>query len=423
VKSSSSVPPPNADGHSSGVFRLDGDAVNTIVASYLGWTLDAFDFFVLVFVLSKAAASFQVALDKMTLAITVTLALRPVGALVFGLLADRFGRRRPMMWNLVFFSVMEVLSGLAPNFATFMVCRALFGIGMGGEWGVGAALSMEKVPARWRGIASGLLQQGYPTGYLLAAFCFRFVPESWSWRSLFFIGGLPALLAIFVRYRVKESAAWEATRQPDWPSLGREILRHWKLFLYLTLLMTLMNFSSHGTQDLYPSFLEKERHLPKNRIAEIAIIYNFGAILGGVSFGLLSDRLGRRRVMVLAFILAACVVPLWSGGKTIAMLVLGSFLMQFMVQGAWGVIPAHITELAPDSIRGFLPGFAYQCGVLLASNSANFQTRFATDGRYSTTMALMALIVFCVGSVVIICGPERHAHRFERSEAAPFSGP
>jgi SHS family lactate transporter-like MFS transporter len=388
------------------------DAFNTVLACYMGWALDAFDFFVLVFVVSKAASEFQVTLAKMTLAITVTLMLRPVGAFLFGLLADRFGRRRPMMWNLVFFSVMEVLSGLAPNYTIFMICRALFGIGMGGEWGVGAALSMESVPARWRGIFSGLLQQGYPTGYLLAAFCFRFMPDSWSWRALFFIGGLPALLAIFVRFRVKESAVWQAGGGKEWSHLWRAIVGNWRTFLYLTLLMTAMNFASHGTQDLYPSFLEQERGFSKMQIANIAIIYNLGAIGGGIAFGLFSDYRGRRTAMALAFFLAALVIPLWTSGHTAASLAGGAFLMQFMVQGAWGVIPAHITELAPDSVRGFLPGFAYQCGVLLASNSAHWEAQFAKHGEYSTTMAITALTVFCVGFFVVIFGPERRAARF-----------
>lgn len=391
------------------------DALNTVLASFLAWTMDAFDFFVLVFVLSKAADSFQVKMSEITLAITATLALRPIGAFIFGLLADKYGRRRPLIWNLVFFSVMEVLSGLAPNYWSFMACRALFGIGMGGEWGIGAALAMEKVPARWRGIVSGFLQQGYPTGYLLAAFCFRFVPEAWGWRSLFFIGGLPALLAIFVQYRVKESAVWESSRPESWRRLGQSILSHWKLFLYLTLLMTLMNFSSHGTQDLYPSFLEQERRLTKTAVANIAIIYNLGAILGGLTFGYLSDWAGRRYAMVLAFVLAVFLIPLWSGAAGIGALTFGAFLMQFMVQGAWGIIPAHITELAPDSVRGFLPGFAYQCGVLLAANSAHLQAQWAKNGAYSGTMAAMALVVFCAGAVVIFFGPERRAAQFGKA--------
>ena len=382
------------------------------MAGFLSWMLDAFDFFVLVFVLSKAATEFQVPLGKMTLAITITLLFRPIGAVIFGLAADRYGRRRPMMVNLVFFSVMEVLSGFAPDFTSFMVCRAVFGIGMGGVWGVGSAIVMEKVAPRWRGIFSGFLQQGYPSGYLLAACCYRFLPASWSWRSLFFIGGLPALLAVFVRYRVKESEIWRSSGQHHWGDMWRAVVRNWKLLLYLTVLMTLMNFASHGTQDLYPSFLELQRHLPKTQVADIVIICNVGAILGGISFGFLSDRRGRRFGMVLAFMLAALLIPLWVSGDTIVLLSMGGCLMQFMVQGAWGIIPAHINELSPGAVRGFLPGFAYQCGVLVAANSAHFEAQFAKHGSYSTTMAIMALAVFLVGIVVIALGPERRSAVF-----------
>jgi SHS family lactate transporter-like MFS transporter len=393
-------------------LKSNADTLNSVTACFLGWAFDAFDFFVLVFVLSRAAKDFGVPLEKMTLAITATLAFRPLGALLFGSLADRYGRRVPMMWNLVFFSVMEVLSGLAPSFSSFMICRCLFGVGMGGEWGLGAALSMEKVPPRFRGVVSGLLQQGYPFGYLLAACCFRLIPADWSWRSLFFIGALPTLLAVYVLSRVKESAVWQKNRRENWTSLCRAILKNWKMFLYLTLLMTLMNFASHGTQDLYPTFLEKERHLTKTWIADIAILYNIGAILGGVAFGFLSDRLGRRRGMVLAFIFAAFMIPLWISGSSTALLALGAFIMQFLVQGAWGVIPAHITELSPDAVRGFLPGFAYQCGVLLASNSAHFQSQLAGRAGYSAGMGLMALAIFCIGALVIMFGPERRAALF-----------
>jgi SHS family lactate transporter-like MFS transporter len=278
---------------------------------------------------------------------------------------------------------------------------------MGGEWGVGASLAMEKVPPRWRGLLSGFLQQGYSCGYLLAACCFRSVPAEWGWRSLFLIGGLPALLAVFVRYKVKESAVWEKHRHGSWSGLGSAILRHWKLFLYLTALMTMMNSISHGTQDLYPLFLEKERHFGKIQIANTAIIYNLGAIGGGVFFGLISDKLGRRRGIVAALLLALLLIPLWSSGSTAGALVLGAFLIQFMVQGAWEVIPAHLTELSPGSVRGFLPGFAYQCGVLLAGSVVSFQASLARTMPYSQAMALTAAIVFAGGIVLAMFGPER----------------
>src|SRR5437879_3345911 len=335
------------------------DFLNALIASFLGWTLDAFDFFVLVFAVPTIAEEFHVDLPEIAKTIAVTLAFRPVGAFIFGRLADRYGRRLPLMLGLVFYSVVEVLSGLAPDYKTFLILRALFGVGMGGEWGVGASLAMEKVPPQWRGMLSGILQEGYAVGYLLAACCYFFVFPKWGWRPMFFIGGLPALLALFVRYRVKESAVWQKTRQESWSGLGRAIVSNWKLFLYLTALMMMMNFASHGTQDMYPTFLEKQRGFSPRQVATIAVIYNIGALLGGIIFGLLSDRFGRRRGMMLALLLAALAIPLWAYAPGTVGLVLGAFLMQFMVQGAWGVIPAHITELSPDSVRGFLPGFAY----------------------------------------------------------------
>ena len=202
------------------------------------------------------------------------------------------------MLDLVFYSVVEVLTGLAPNYTTFLVLRALFGIGMGGEWGVGASLAMEKVPPRLRGVLSGLLQEGYAAGNLLAAISYFFLFQRWGWRPLFFLGGLPALLALFVRFRVKESEVWKKSREQSWSGLGRAIVSHWKLFLYLMLLMTMMNFVSHGTQDMYPTFLERQWHFGPSQRSVITGISMIGAIFGGIVMGLLSDRYGRRRVMV-----------------------------------------------------------------------------------------------------------------------------
>ena len=388
------------------------DYRSALLAAFLGWTLDAFDFFVLVFVLPSVAADFGVDVPAVALTITVTLAFRPVGALLFGLLADRYGRRLPLMIDLVFYAVIEVLSGLAPTYWSFLVLRALFGIGMGGEWGVGASLAMEKVPPRWRGVFSGVLQEGYAVGYLLAACCYFFVFPRWGWRPMFYIGGLPALLALFVRARVHESAVWEQTRHTSWGALGRGIVAEWRLFAYLTLLMMMMTCVSHGTQDMYPTFLRLERGFSPARVATIAVIYNVGALLGGIVFGRLSDHLGRRRALVTALMLAALAIPLWAYAPTTALLVVGAFVMQFMVQGAWGVIPAHITELSPDPVRGFLPGFAYQCGVLLASGIAYVEAVLATRTTYANAMALSALTVFTLGAVVAWLGRERKGVRF-----------
>jgi SHS family lactate transporter-like MFS transporter len=405
-----SPPPPAAESAS--------DYKSALVASFLGWTLDAFDFFLVVVVLPSIGKEFGVGNAAIALTLAVTLAFRPVGAFLFGLIADRYGRRLPLMIDLVFYSVVEVLSGLAPNFTTFLVLRALFGIGMGAEWGVGASLAMEKVPPRWRGVLSGLLQEGYAVGYLLAAVCSFFIYPTWGWRPLFFVGGLPALLALFVRARVKESAVWERTRHGSWGELGRGVVAQWRLFLYITLLMMMMNLVSHGTQDMYPTFLEEYRGFSSREKDVIVVIYNVGALVGGVFFGFISDRVGRRKAMVLALLLANLMIPLWAYAPTTGLLVLGAFLMQFMVQGAWGVIPAHITELSPDSVRGFLPGFAYQCGVLLAGSIAYVEAVFARYTSFANAMALTAVTVFTVGAVVIAAGKEKAGAEFGRPPGA-----
>jgi SHS family lactate transporter-like MFS transporter len=383
-----------------------------VTAAFLGWTLDAFDFFIVVMTLTAIAHEFGRADKDLALAITLTLAFRPVGAFVFGLMADRYGRRLPLMLSLVFFSAMEVGSGLVHSYAGFLVLRALFGIGMGGEWGVGAALAMEKAPAKKRGIFSGLLQEGYATGYLLAALVYYFVFPRWGWRPMFFIGGLPALLALFVRYRVKESEVWERTRHGTWQGLGRGIAANGKLFFYLVLLMAGMNFASHGTQDMYPTFLQRDWGFTPQKRALLTAFSMVGAIIGGIAVGHLSDRIGRRRSIAGALVGGILVVPLWAFAPSLGLLAAGAFLMQFMVQGAWGVIPAHINELSPDPVRGFLPGFAYQCGVLLAGAVAYVEAVFAQRMTYAQSMAAVAATVFAFAAVVALLGRERHGHEF-----------
>jgi SHS family lactate transporter-like MFS transporter len=383
-----------------------------LLAGFLGWTLDAFDFFLVVFTLTAIAREFHKTDAELALTLTITLAFRPVGAFIFGLMADRYGRRLPLMIDLVFYSIVEVLSGLAPNYTTFLILRALFGIGMGGEWGVGASLAMEKVPPRLRGVLSGLLQEGYAVGYLLAAVCYFFIFPRWGWRPLFFIGGLPALLTLYVRFGIKESEVWERTRHASWGELGRGIASHWKTLIYLTVLMAMMNFASHGTQDMYPTFLERDWGFSPQARSAITAVSMVGAVTGGILFGLLSDRWGRRRAMILAFALAVIVIPLWAFAPSLALLLAGAFLMQFMVQGAWGVIPAHITELSPDSVRGFLPGFAYQCGVLIAGSVAYIEAVFAQRTTYARAMALVALVVFTVAALVAGLGRERRGITF-----------
>ena len=386
-----------------------------VLASFLGWTLDAFDYFLVVYCLTAIGKDFHVSDADMALSLTLTLAFRPVGAFIFGLLADRYGRRLPLMLDLVFYSVVEVLSGLAPNYTTFMVLRALFGIGMGGEWGVGASLAMEKVPPRLRGLLSGVLQQGYAAGNLLAGICYFFLFDRFGWRPLFFLGGLPALLALFVRARVKESEVWEKTRQTSWSHLFRTILSHWKTFAFIVVLMTCFNFVSHGTQDMYPTFLKRQWNFSPKTVAVMTSISAIGAIIGGTLFGLLSDRMGRRRAMITALGCALVVIPLWAFSPSMAQLVAGAFLMQFMVQGAWGVIPAHLSELSPDSVRGFLPGFGYQCGVLIAGTVAYIEALFAGRTSYSVAMAATAATVFILAAIAVYFSREHRGHAFGAS--------
>jgi SHS family lactate transporter-like MFS transporter len=400
-----------------------GDHVAALMASFLGWTLDAFDFFLVIFCLTAIGKEFGKADKAIALSVTITLAFRPVGAFIFGLLADRYGRRIPMVINLLFYSIAEVATGFAPNYTSFLILRAIFGIGMGGNWGVGASLAMEKVPARIRGLLSGFLQQGYSLGYLLAAVCYFFLFDKIGWRPLFYIGGLPSLLSLFVLFRVKESEVWQKNKHESWSGLGRAIGSHWKLFLYLMLLMTMMNFASHGTQDMYPTFLERQWHFTARERSATTAFSMLGAIIGGIGVGYLSDHWGRRRSIIASLVLAVLAIPLWAYSPSVVMLLAGAFLMQFMVQGAWGVIPAHLAELSPNSVRGFLPGFAYQCGVLLASSVVYIEALFAERVSYGTAMALTASIVFVSAAVVAGLGKERRGEIFTVTEAATATQP
>jgi SHS family lactate transporter-like MFS transporter len=394
---------------------LRTDQRNALIAGFLGWTLDAFDFFVLTFVVAQVAHDFGRSVPAIALTVAASLWTRPIGAIVFGLMADRWGRRRPLMINILFYSAIAFLCGLAPNYTVFFVLRLLYGIGMGGEWGVGASLVMESVPVRWRGLLSGLLQMGYTCGYFLAAVVYSLVFPAWGWRAMFFVGGLPALLTLFVRARVKETDAWHESRT-DWPTYGRAIRQNLRLFAYLVGMMTIMAFVSHGTQDMYPTFLQRERHLSPELTAGITMISMTGAIVGGLLFGFYSDRTGRRRAMVTALLLASAVVPLWVLAPSTAVIVLGAFLMQFMVQGAWGVIPAHINELSPGALRGFFPGFAYQLGVLLASGITYLEAVLGEHFTYAQAMGLLAAGVLLVAAVVIGLGPEAKGVSFRKAQ-------
>src|SRR6516164_3296907 len=328
------------------------DRWHAVLAGFLGWTLDAFDFFVLVFLFDVLEHEFRVSKADIILTVTGTLAMRPIGALIFGALADRYGRRRLLMANVLFFSTIGMLCGFATSYTMFFVLRLLFGIGMGGEWGVGASLTMEHAAVRWRGVLSGIRQCGYAIGYLLAAVAARVILPNLGWRAMFWVGGIPALLALYIRTKVPESEAWQQNRLARTIDGPRIAMQHKSLVVYLIALMFLMNCLSHGTQDLYPDFLKHAHGIAPNTVAYVTMFYNIGAITGAVLFGLLSERIGRRYSMLAALALSLLIMPAWAFGTTLVVLALGAFIMQMGVQGAWGIIPVHLNELSPAPVRG-----------------------------------------------------------------------
>ena len=386
---------------------------NAVIATFLGWTLDAFDFFIIVFVLKDIAKDFNTDIPSVTATLFLTLAMRPLGAFIFGMAADRFGRRPTLMANILFYSIVEFLSGFAPSLTALVILRGLFGIAMGGEWGVGASLTMETIPPKTRGIVSGMLQAGYPSGYLLAAILYGTSYHFLGWRGMFMVGALPALLVFFIRRNVEESPAWkQRSRQPT--RILETMKGRWGLFIYVILLMTAFNSFSHGTQDIYPTFLQVQQKLPPEIVSTIAIIYNVGAILGGLVFGTFSERIGRRRAIVLAALLTLPVIPLWAFSNNIVLLSIGAFLIQFFVQGAWGVIPVHLNELSPDSVRGTFPGFTYQLGNLFASKNGTIQATFAVSlgNNYGLALAGTAAIVASAVAIITALGPEARGVKF-----------
>jgi SHS family lactate transporter-like MFS transporter len=391
---------------------------NTFIACFLGWSLDAFDFFILIFCVSAIASDFHAQVSTVAEAIFFTLAMRPVGAFLFGFIADRYGRRPALMIDIIAFSVFELASAFAPSLHVFLIMRACFGIAMGGEWGVGAALAFETLPKENRGFFSGLLQEGYVVGYLLAALVYGTLFSYVGWRGMFVVGALPAFLVIYIRTKVAESPAWQqsrATKNPPRRNLGRDILTYLGSFLFLVLLMFSFNLFSHGSQDLYPTFLQKNHAFSPRLVGLIAIVYNIGALLGGIFFGSWSERIGRRRAIVIAALLAIPIIPLWAYSPTAPLLALGSFLMQFMVQGAWGVVPAHLNELSPPAVRGTFPGLAYQLGNLLASRATVIQAKLVEHrfgGNYAPVLAGTILIVTILVAAVAMSGKEAKGAEF-----------
>lgn len=387
-------------------------AHQAVLAGFLGWTFDAFDFFILTFVLAPIAREFGKTLPALALTITASLATRWIGAIVFGAIADRYGRRIPLIVNILYYSVIEVLSGLAPNYRVFFILRLLYGIGMGGEWGVGASLAMEAAPDRLRGVLSGILQSGYSIGYLLAALAARFIEPHFTWRAMFWAGGIPALLALYIRATVPESDAWKQHRAPSTAAILVVVRQHWKSALYLVLMMTLMMFLSHGTQDLYPDFLKSTHGASAHTVAYLAIWYNIGAVVGAVIFGHLSEVIGRRRSMIAALVLSLVTIPAWTFSGPMLALAIAAFVMQAGVQGTWGVIPAHLNELSPDQTRGLLPGLAYQLGILIAAPVNSIEYKLQGRFGYSRALAGFETVNILLLITVLALGMERKGHKF-----------
>lgn len=389
--------------------QLTGSQKRAIVAGYLGWTLDAFDFFLMVFMFSAIAATFGTDIPAVARALFYTLAARPVGALLFGWLGDHFGRRPMLMLVILGFSVFSALSGFARTLQELLLIRVLFGVAMGGEWGLGASLVMETIPARLRGLVSGLLQAGYPSGYLLASLAYYLWFDALGWRAMFLLGLAPALLVLFIRMGVSESPVFMARRQEPRIMPLAALAGNFKLVLYLVVLMTAFNFFSHGTQDLYPTFLQKQHGFTTHQTGMVALIMNVGAIVGALGFGAFSERLGRRRAIMCAAMLALPVLPLWAFSQGVAALALGAFLMQFAVQGAWGMVPAWLNELSPPAVRAMFPGVVYQLGNLIASSNALIQPRMAeaNGGNYGFALAAVTLVAALVLILWTALGPER----------------
>jgi MFS transporter, SHS family, lactate transporter len=399
--------------------RLNAQQRRTFLACFLGWSLDAFDFFILVFCLPAIATDFHVKVSQVAEGIFLTLAMRPVGAFLFGMLAERIGRRPTLMINVVSFSIFELASAFAPSLRVLLILRACFGVAMGGEWGVGAALTFETLPAEGRGFFSAILQEGYMVGNLLAGLAYAALAPHFGWRAVFLVGALPALLALYIRAGVEESPAWLAEREQ---AKGAErtagmyvreqagqIFSHLGVLAFLAVLMFAFNAFSHGTQDLYPAFLLRNRGFTPHMVGGITIIYNCGAVLGAICFGAWSERIGRRRAIVVAALLSIPLIPLWAYSHSFGALAVGSFLMQFMNQGAWGIIPAHLNELSPPKLRATFPGLAYQLGNLLASRNAVFQAQITERhfaGNYAPVFAWTVVLVALLMSGVTVLGRE-----------------
>jgi MFS transporter, SHS family, lactate transporter len=399
-------------------MNLTTEQKKTILAAYLGWMLDAFDFFLLTFLLKDIAKEFGVDVPAVAFALTLTLAMRFVGAFIFGRLGDRWGRKPALMVDILCYSILGALAAFSPNLGVFLALRALFGIAMGGEWGLGSSLAMESIPPQARGLVSGILQCGYPTGFLLAAVAYgllfgrTFGDYTIGWRAMFLLSVLPAFVVLFIRSGVPESPAFEASKAHAKPPLWATVTEQKGLVIFMVALMLCFNLFSHGTQDLYPTFLQTQHHFDPATVSWIVIVGNLGAIAGGLIFGHVSEKIGRLNAITVAALIALPALPLWAYASTPMLLGLGAFVMQIGVQGAWGVIPAHLNEISPSAARATIPAFVYQAGNFLASANDPLQAQIAqaNGGDYSFALAVVAGVIAIAIIVIIRFSPEKRGH-------------
>ncbi|KAJ7617913.1 MFS general substrate transporter [Roridomyces roridus] len=412
---------------------------------WLAWTCDAIDFFSVSLSVTALSEQFDRPTTKITQAITLTLLFRSVGAVLFGVFSDRFGRKWPLVFNLGLVAVLELGAGFTQTFRQFLAVRSLFGIGMGGIWGLAITTGLENLPVGLRGIASGVMQQGYAVGYLFAAcISLKLVPAvPAGWRALFFTASGISLFGAVLRALLPESTVFrqmresaeghgvvsEAQKTKQFMKSTWEMLKqHWVLAIYMCLLMTGFNFSSHGSQDLYPTFMHNTKGFSTHTATVATIIGNCGAIAGGAVAGYSSQYLGRRITIIIFTLLIGCFIPLWIIPNNFSSLAAGAFCVQFGVQGAWGVIPIHLTELSPPAFRATFPGVAYQIGNMISSTAAQIE---ATGGNnfkklvngvetpdYAKVQGILIGVVCAFVIMMTLIGPESHGSHFEKHRGA-----
>lgn len=393
----------------------------TLLASWAGWVLDAFDFTLVLLVLGDIAKAFGVGLVAMGIVLTGTLIGRLFGGILSGVWADRVGRRTPLMISILAYSLFELLSGFAPTYIVFLIFRFLFGIGMGGEWAAGTSLAMESWPKRSRGIASGFLQGGWPVGYLLATIVYGIVFPVWGWRALFFIGAAPALLVLFIRSRVKESPVWleshrQLQREGRRPGLSLLRLFHRDTMattLHASAVMGAMLFSYAAISSFWPTFLSSTLHLSVSDKTLFLILLNLGSLAGYWTAGWISERAGRRPTLVGFALLSACFIPLYVLTTVRTLVMIGGILMGAIGIGLWGVVPAYLTERFPTSIRGVGPSTAFHIGAVLGSFTPTLQALLVRNGlTLAHSMGVTILAAALILAALVFFGPEPRGREF-----------